>query len=159
MNIHIHVNWIQKKVHIQYIYVEFCTTFSKSIPSNPTRSEIRSIDVSSKTKTKTKIGPSSYPINQQQQCQHYNSHWPPAQRASSSSVRGWVTARSEAARRAHHWLCCCPSCCSRSAFFRTVTAAAVKSLQEVPRGKRGEQLSKESARGRGHRRALQRVAR
>jgi len=40
-----------------------------------------------------------------------------------------------------------------------VTAAAVKSLQEVPRAKRGEQLSKESARGRGRRRALQRVAR
>ena len=76
IHIHIHVNWIKKKIHIQYIYVEFCPTFSKSIPSNPTRSEIRSIDVSSKTKTKT--GPSSYPINQQQQCQHYNSHWPPA---------------------------------------------------------------------------------
>ena len=156
MNIHIHINWIQEKVHIQYIYVEFCPTFSKSIPSNPTRSEIRSIDVSSKTKNKNQV------VIQLTNSSSANitiaiGHQP--QRASSSSVRGWVTARSEAARRAHHWLCCCPSCCSRSAFFRTVTAAAVKSLQEVPRAKRGEQLSKESARGRGRRRALQRVAR
>jgi len=137
----------------------FCPTFSKSIPSNPTRSEIRSIDVSSKTKTKT--CPSSYPINQQQQCQHYNSHWPPAPACFEleRETECLVDVGSEATRRAHHWLCCCPSSCSRSAFFRTATAAAVKSLQEVPRGKRGEQLSKESARGRGHRRALQRVAR
>ena len=55
IHIHILVNWIQEKVHIQYIYVEFCPTFSKSIPSNPTRSEIRSIDVSSKTKNKKQV--------------------------------------------------------------------------------------------------------
>jgi hypothetical protein len=28
-------------------------------------------------------------------------------------------------------VCCCPSSCSRSAFFRTATTAAVKSLQDV----------------------------
>ena len=106
MNIHIHINWIQEKVHIQYIYVEFCPTFSKSIPSNPTRSEIRSIDVSSKTKNKKQV----HRVIQLTNSSSANitiaiGHQP--QRASSSSVRSWVTARSEAARRAHHWLCCC----------------------------------------------------
>ena len=46
-----------------------------SIQSNPIRNQVHRRLIKNK---KQKTGPSSYPINQQQQCQHYNSHWPPA---------------------------------------------------------------------------------